>query len=101
MTVTASRRAKRQLDADDDFASCVLFLEVTNRVGYIAQRDRSVDDRFDLAGLEQLFEGDEVVLRCDRHEIAHPPTARQRYEGAEQHRLQDLDSAAAGHDVGP
>src|SRR5450759_3951204 len=53
------------LHDDDDLASSVPLVCIPKGLSGLSQRIRSVDDRSDSSGLEQLLESDQVVLvRC-------------------------------------
>src|SRR4029450_6986246 len=51
----------RSSHVDDDLASGLSRLQVADRLGHLAQRERPVDDRRDLPGFDQLFHDDEAV----------------------------------------
>src|SRR5215210_6860485 len=72
--------------ADDDLASSVSLSHMADRLGGFAQRVRPVDDRCDLAGLDELLE-DYQVLELRRHEkwpqcVAHEPVQHVRADHA-------------------
>src|SRR5437660_340882 len=60
---------------DDDFGPSLTGSDVANGIGSLAQRERPIDHRRQLSGLDELLEDDEVVIthRGDvRHEaLAH------------------------------
>src|ERR1022692_2999897 len=59
-------------DTDHDLSSGVPCSDVIHRPSSLAQRIGSIDDRRRLAGLDQLLEGDEIVMLLRHHKSAQP-----------------------------
>ena len=56
-------RTPESSDRDDDLPSSPSRLKVADRFGYLAQRERLVDDRRELPGFDELFQDHESVSR--------------------------------------
>lgn len=60
----------RTLQGNDDFASGVSLSDITESLGGLAQRVRSVDDRCYLPGFDQFFEDEQVLMFRRRNKRA-------------------------------
>ena len=58
------------LDSYDYFSSGVIFFQIPEGLRGLAQRVRSVDDRCDLVGFNELFQNNQVLMVRRRHERA-------------------------------
>jgi len=56
---------------DDDFSSGVSLFQITDGLGDLAQRVRSVDDRCDLSGFKKLFQNNQILLVWFLRQVAH------------------------------
>jgi hypothetical protein len=60
---------------DDDLALSLSRLQVADRIGNLAQRERPVDDRRDLPAFDELLQDDQAVSRvlgpAERMQMAH------------------------------
>src|SRR2546425_3344514 len=65
-------------DCDDDLAACAPVSEVPDGLGDLAQRERSVDDGRDRAGLEELVQRLQVLLALGRDPRAQLLTHERR-----------------------
>ena len=57
---------------DDDFSLSVSLFQITDGLGDLAERVRSVDDRCDLSSFNELFQDNEGVFGFRRNALAHP-----------------------------
>ena len=60
-------------DGDDDLPSSVSRSDMSHSLRGLAERVRSVDDRCDLAGFDELPEGDQILPRWCCHKRAPLP----------------------------
>src|SRR5687768_12018963 len=71
---TCSCRSSRSLPGrgDDDFPSSVSLFEIADRLRGLAQRIRPVDDRRDLARLDELLQSCQIPLVWSRGVVRFP-----------------------------
>ena len=75
----------RASDRDDDLPAGVPLFEVSDGLGGVDQRKGNVDHGCDLAGLDELLQGDEVLLLHFRVQPAKPLTHEQGYQRRSEH----------------
>src|SRR5439155_2895222 len=81
---------------DDDLSSRVSLFEIADGLGRFAQWVRSVDDRCDLPGLQELLQENQVLFRELRDEEQELLTDEPRQDGRSQGAIHGSDPTAAG-----
>src|SRR6266508_1958213 len=72
---------RRASHGDDDLASGVSLLQRPDGLGHLAQRVGPVDDRCDLAGLDELLQDHQVLAPFLQYELAQPLAHERRQHG--------------------
>jgi hypothetical protein len=79
---------------DDDFSLSVSLFQISDSLGDLTQRVRSVDDRCDCPGLEEPLQDGHLVLLARHREVREVRGRQLAHERRERHHFEDARDAS-------